>query len=118
MLVYFAIRQTSTGFFLPGYGSRNGRRGYTHDEPVSTDTAPPRLFMKKHLAESALKWWLDGRWREDVTTSGAPWDQEPDVEMAVTKVPTRSADDMEIVAMTFTAYHMTPSGVIVNECAS
>lgn len=99
MSVYFAIRQKSTGHFLPGYGSRKGRAGYTHDEPVPGDKAPPRLFMKRHLAERALKWWLDGRWHEDYTTGGAPWDDHMDVELMVTKVPARNAGDMEIVAL-------------------
>lgn len=98
MFVYYAIRQKSTGYFLPGYGSRKGRGGYTHDEPVSPNVAPPRLFMKKHLAESALKWWLGGRWREDYRLPSAP-DYEPDVDMVVTKVSSRNADDMEIVGL-------------------
>lgn len=99
MLVYYAIRQKSTGYFLPGYGSRKGRGGYTHDEPVPAVKAPPRLFMKRHLAESALKWWLEGAWTEVTCERGAPDNPYLDVERKARKIPTRSADDMEIVGL-------------------
>lgn len=53
---FYAIRQKSTGLFMPAGRSR----GFTHDEP--TARVPPRLFMMKQHAQSALNCWLMGDW--------------------------------------------------------
>lgn len=88
--MYYAIMRISDGKFMPQYGSRKGRGGFTHDEP--NDSVPPRLFVKKHQAESALKWWLDGRHYVIATEDNEDWRNTP--------VPSRNAEDMRIVAVT------------------
>lgn len=55
----YAIRQISTGFFLPQkeYGKMN--KAFTWDEPK--EGCVPRLFQTKIGAERALGFWLRGR---------------------------------------------------------
>lgn len=87
---HFAIRQKSTGMFLP---ASKRRMGFTNDIPVDGTIVPPRLFNKTGAAKNALRWWLDGPWRGD-------WDYESgDCMGAVAinpRIP-RDPDDMEIV---------------------
>ena len=94
--VYFAIRQKSTGHFLPQ--ARKARRGgFTHDTPVSQADQPPRLFKQKQHADSALRWWLKGETVEtwsDATPDGA------DPELITTPKADRIAADMEVVPAT------------------
>ena len=92
----FIIRQKSTGYCLP---HRCKPRGYTHDEPKSLDKSMPRFFIKRHHAQSALDWWLDGITEVKpcshfssyygYTDDGEDW--------ITTKVPHRTKEDMEIV---------------------
>lgn len=55
----FAIRQKSTGWYIP---DRLLNRGYTWDEP--REFAPPRTFRRRQDAQVALWWWLKGPCRE------------------------------------------------------
>lgn len=96
-MIYYAIRQKSTGYMMPNYGTRRGLGGFTNDEPTRLNVAPPRLFLQAHFAERALKAWLkvvhsvttsvsySGLGDEDVSED---WKIEP---------KDRNADDMEIV---------------------
>jgi hypothetical protein len=95
-MTYFAIRHKPTGAFMPNYGSRKGRGGFTHDEPSAL--APPRLFPRRHHAQTALAHWLRGKltvsnYRDDYT---GEWDED----WSCKKVPERKAEDMEIVEVT------------------
>lgn len=55
----YAIRQISTGKFLPMNWSSN--RGHSFKEP-SFDF--PRLFRSKRSAQAALSAWLRGEWKD------------------------------------------------------
>jgi hypothetical protein len=63
---HFAIRQKSTGKFLP---ASKRRAGFTNDVPCDGADTPPRLFGKSAGAKNALRWWLTGPWR-------GSWDYE------------------------------------------
>ena len=86
-MTYYAIRQISTGWFLP---TTRFNRGFTHTKP--TEDCIPRLFDNKRGAVMALEWWLDGRYSSDedgcifrVREQHQPRDRDP--------------NDMEIVEM-------------------
>lgn len=61
MIKFFAIQHIPTGHFLPEYGSRKGRGGYTKDEPQALADFPPRIFRNQTAATNALRWWLEGK---------------------------------------------------------
>lgn len=88
---FYAIRQKSTGLFMPA-----GRgRGYTHDEP--TAVRPPRLFNRERDAAAALRCWLLGDWKEETSTDMYG---EPDGIYPIPpkeRNPDRKAKDMEVV---------------------
>ena len=54
-MIYYAIRQMSTGYFMP---QSKRRKGFTWDEPVKD--CVPRLFKRVCDAKRALNCWLDG----------------------------------------------------------
>lgn len=83
----FAIRQKSTGWWMPPY---SGRAGATWVEP--TADAIPRLFKTKAQASSSLHWWLSGQVRATYDYNGE-WDGD----LVYTPVEWRKADDMEVV---------------------
>lgn len=83
----FAIRQKSTGWWLPPF---SGRAGGTHVEPSAT--AMPRLFGRHQDARAALSWWLEGK-----VTAFYSFDGEYEGDLKTSPVKSRSADDMEIV---------------------
>lgn len=88
----WAIRQKSTGYFLP---ARKNGRGFSFDEP--TKDCFPRLFPSKMSAIRALTAWLQGHWkREYHTREVGGWPE--DIEYLTTeKVDNRDPSDMEIV---------------------
>lgn len=121
-MMYYAIRQISTGHYMPNWGSRRGRGGFTADKPTDPKICPPRLFYHKHNASKALKAWLKG-----ITTierhgyrTGTMWGMDDDVseEFVTTTMPGRDPADMEIVAMFMKAWQMTPSGCLTFELPS
>jgi hypothetical protein len=91
LIFAWAIRQKSTGAFLP---ARKNGRGYSFDEP-SFDF--PRLFKSELSASRALSAWLQGKWkREYHTREVGGWPE--DVEYIISeKVEGRDPHDMEIV---------------------
>lgn len=92
---YFAIRHKPSGGFLPTFGSRKGRGGFTHDEP-STVT-PPRLFSRRQAASAALTHWLKGK----LTVSQYQgYDGDYDESWNYKPILSRKAEDMEIVEVT------------------
>lgn len=92
---FFAIRHKPTGHYLPQV---KRSRGFTADEPSA---GPPRLFRTEIHARVALDWWLRGvtatewamRYEE-----GYPCGEEP-AGLKSRPVPSRRADDMEVVAV-------------------
>jgi hypothetical protein len=113
--VFFAIRQKSTGHFMPNYGSRKGRGGWTNDEPQPVQKVAPRLFPHEHLAKAALREWLKGVTYQVTRRSGSFEGVDDYTELKIRPVAGRSADDMEIVAVFLHAWRMTRSGFIVDE---
>lgn len=92
----YAIRQRSTGFFMPATApQRHRQRGYTRDEP--TEGCVPRLFLRKQYAELALRAWLKGEWRE--TYAAGDWHGMEPAGMEIVPVEGRKAEDMEIVEL-------------------
>lgn len=94
-MILYAIRQKSTGFYLPRF---TGRAGQTFMEPEKG--CIPRLFKTERMAQTSLTWWLKGKVEpkyEEVDygftrgTEMVGWKPVP--------VPERSADDMEVVPM-------------------
>lgn len=94
----YAIRQISTGYFMPASSSR-GQHRYSEDEP--TAGCIPRLFSSKASARSALNRWLDGKWgnvtERYVSDSGFGYDYEQ--ELQCQPVEGRDRKDMEIVPL-------------------
>jgi len=90
----YAIRQKSTGYFLPMRW--HSRRGYSNDTP--TAGAFPRMFTKRSAAHLALVAWLKGVWKADIEYND--WDNSPtSVSAYPVHDPSRKADDMEIVRL-------------------
>ncbi len=94
---FYAIRQISTGWFLPAQFKtashrKLGRKAFTWSEPQAD--CVPRLFAKKQYATQALNWWLEGQFSYR-TTGGVH--EPPDTWLANIKQPYRRKDDMEIV---------------------
>lgn len=80
----YAIRQISTGHYLPmPPRSKRRRTLVTHDEPLPN--VVPRMFQSRKNAILSLQLWLRGK----AGSSGR----------AATPVPTRRAEDMEIVRL-------------------
>jgi hypothetical protein len=97
----YAIRQKSTGNFLPQAHDGRGK-GFTRDEPVPASEHLPRLFALKQSARAALRWWLQG-----ITSrcySGGSLEDEPYEDTKTVLVPTRRAEDMEIVVVRLTVF--------------
>ena len=89
-MIIYAIRQKSTGFYLP-YIKKS--RGFTSTVP--TGKGIPRLFTRKGAATNALRCWLQGEWVARYNTSGL--DSYGDYDIKVTPVFGRVCEDMEIV---------------------
>lgn len=87
-MIYYAIRRITDGFYLPS----GRRKGFTHDEPENPKVYSPRLFTRLVDAKNALRWWLEGR-----TTVSYHGEDEED--WHTEKVPTRNAENMQIVKL-------------------
>jgi hypothetical protein len=85
---WFAIKQISTGLFIPQF-PKNTSKGGTHLEP--TDKAPPRLFRTKQHAKYALDHWLKGKLHSQFS-----WDGEHS-NLKREPIASRKAEDMAIV---------------------
>lgn len=88
----WAIRQNSTGYFLP---ARKNGRGYSFDEP--TKDCFPRLFKSELSATRALSAWLRGTWDQPVYDHDEWSHSDYKVAAEPTKVDSRNPHDMEIV---------------------
>lgn len=93
MIKRWAIRQKSTGLYLP---NTVRWRGSTHTEP-GDPAENIRLFNTESGAAASLRWWLKGR-TVKVWTVGyyaGSFDEVDDLD--TTPAPERNADDMEVV---------------------
>lgn len=91
----WAIRQISTGHYLPAPRGRGGRGG-SHVEPCAPDAGnEPRLFHTEHAAKIALTHWLKGK--VSVHVHEDAWTGEYDETCTTEPVPSRQRADMEVV---------------------
>lgn len=88
---YYAIREKSTGFFLP-QKIKGSCRGYTFEVPKAK--CVPRLFMSRLGACAALRAWVQGEWYRKFSTS---WEGETDEGIEVKPVLNRRVEDMEVI---------------------
>jgi len=93
-MIVYAIRQKSTGYFIP---TLKGRAGGSWLEPEPN--CLPRLFTSKRNAKLALGSWLSGHFKMESFRSSYESFFDDDCELTVTPVPGRNKDDMEIVAL-------------------
>lgn len=107
----FAIRQKSTGHFLP---ERRGR-GHSASVPVACDGTQNkriRFFHTRRSAQMALTAWLQGEWVREKQRGNWPG-EEYDEEITIEKRENRKAEDMEIVEYAAIELPMTPFRHIV-----
>lgn len=90
-MIYYAIRRND-GLFLPNYGTRKGRGGWTNDEPQPHEKVVPRLFYSKQYAGAALREWLKGRQYQHINHN-----DYGDVEIRFVSKPERRPENMRIV---------------------
>jgi hypothetical protein len=89
----YAIRQKSTGYFLP---TRWGTaRGYSFDNP--TPNCVPRIFKSRNSANKALTAWLQGEWKN--TYCRSDWSGDEIAGVSPDKVEGRDRNDMEVVEL-------------------
>lgn len=92
----WALRQKSTGFYIPAPTRGTGvRAGISEFEP--TGDGKPALYGSQASAKLALGQWLRGVQRQDYRIVGAGPDEDVRFQMRVTPVASRRADDMEVV---------------------
>lgn len=87
----FAVRQKSTGLFIPRL-KRGNRRGGSHLEP--SNERDPRLFNSKKSAQAFLGNWLQGIMKNSTYTT---YEGEVEGRLEIIKQPHRNKSDMEIV---------------------
>ena len=98
----YAIRQISTGFFLPNPKGRHGRGG-SFTEPKDPDVEPPRLFKNKKAAGACLIQWAKGKHH-------ASWDSDDNGnsyvdDITIEPVPKRNIHDMEVVEVELVVFN-------------
>lgn len=87
----YAVRQKSTGLFIPRL-KVGRRRGGSHLEP--SNEREPRLFHNKISARAFLSNWFQGTFENyDYQNSYGEYEQD----VKITKQPHRIKEDMEIV---------------------
>lgn len=91
-MIYYAVKQKSSGKFLPQLGKR---RGYSVTEPKSLKEAVPRLHLTPKRAKLAATAWAQGVWEDVVSHSyeGEASYCGPEPKAVVG----RSRDDLEVV---------------------
>jgi hypothetical protein len=94
----YAIKQLSTGYYLPQPRNSRGTilaKGYTHVEPSPTE--PPRLFNRYSSAQSSLNYWLKGKMGyEYVAYDHSTW-PDKSRELTIRPMPTRVPTDFKVV---------------------
>ena len=92
MMHVWAIRQKSTGYFLPQLKAGTGGSWL---EPLPD--CLPRLFTSKRNAGLALSRWLEGHYKM-VTATRSPYDYD-ETKLTVDPVEGRNKGDMELVEL-------------------
>lgn len=97
----YAIRQKSTGFFLPKPKGRMGRGG-SHTEPQKCLPKEIRRFHSKISAERALTAWLMGKHIKIIEWEQESWEMAgyyAHVGNEVIPQPHRKREDMEVIIL-------------------
>lgn len=97
----YAIRQKSTGFFLPQTEGRGGR-GSSWTEPTDPSTSFIGLYRSPVTAKRVLSRWLMGQHKADYSfESDETWGTIYRVQDGITIIPQphRIKEDMEIVTI-------------------
>lgn len=88
----FAIRQRSTGYFMPEEGA------FTRTQTEPRSYCVPRLFTSAGAAKCALTWWLRGEhhmsWHRD-----PEWGHKEIDGLECEERPERKTEDMEVIPM-------------------
>lgn len=90
---YYIVIDNATSQWLPV----SSRRNVTSVE--LTNVLPPRLFVSRIAAQSALKWWKEGVWYNRYRSD---FEEGYDVDLELTKIPSRSELDLRIVKVRLT----------------
>ena len=90
-MICYAIRQISTGYYLPLF-SIGRLKGGTHVHP--TGFKPPRLFMRLSDAKNCLSWWLAGKCTVEYSKGSDGREYES---LKHTPVPDRDANDFVVI---------------------
>ena len=90
-LTVFAIKQKSTGYYLPA-----GKKGKGGSWAEPEKGAAPKLFKQIGRANGFLTIWLKGGVKVSQYQTG---DGDYDIGMSYVPQPHRNADDMEVVAL-------------------
>jgi len=98
-IIYWAIRQNSTGWWLPLYDGKQ-KRGFTYTEP--SEGARPRLFVRLQDAKLALRWWLAGKYQ---VTYGYDHEGGDIVNEKIIPQPHRDPKDYQIVCVVLREWH-------------
>lgn len=104
MQTLYAIRQKSTGYYLPEPNGKAGRGG-SHTEPVPEEHYTVRLFKTKLSAKRALTSWLQGKHVSVIGYQSDHWggktySYQEGVE--IKPQPHRVKTDMEVVSIQLT----------------
>ena len=104
----YAIRQISTGFFLPNPKGRNSSGG-SFTEPTDPDVEPPRLFKNKKAAATCLTQWAKGehhaQWDyADIDGFGGGGERYVD-SITIKPVAKRNIHDMEVVEVELVVFN-------------
>ena len=99
MRTMWAIRHKPTGFMLPNPKGHSGRGGSFVD-PQDPNEIHPRLFISQLAAKRALIAWLRGKHEGAYDFEYSDYDNKSYqvcVGYVVVPVPSRKAEDMEVV---------------------
>src|SRR5579859_2583001 len=89
-MIYYSIREKSTGFFLPTK-IKGSASGITSEEPK--EFCIPKLYRTKKGANQALKMWLEGAYQQHWYDNG----DGGDVGIKFYPMPNRKLKEMEVV---------------------
>jgi hypothetical protein len=90
---YYIVVDNMTSRWLPVCSKRNATSAEL------TNTLPPRLFVSRIAAQLALNWWKEGIWYNKYRSY---FEGEYDIDLEVTKIPSRSEVDLRVVKVRLT----------------
>ena len=99
-MIYYAVRQKSTGKYLPWVR----RAAWTWTEPVDPVVAPPRLHKRRGDAIQVMQYYVQGRWEGKTLryTEDGPVHEFYPVLASKDNQVKRDPDDYEVVELELT----------------